>query len=290
MHSIIGSGLSGLVGSRIVELMHDYQFEDISRKTGTDITDKEKVLQRLQQSSAPVVLHLAAYTNVDGAEAEKDLKEQSDAWKINVVGTENVLHACEQTGKKLIYISTDMVFNGDQELVSSYTEEDIPDPKNWYARTKYEAEKRVQHANIPWTILRIAYPYRAQFVKKEYVRVFIDRLQQGLPINAVSDHYFTPTFIDDLVGVFTVLFERDITGIVHAGGSQSVSPYDSAMLIADEFGLSKDLIAKTTREDYFKGKAYRGFNLSLNSDKIGKLGVEMKSFTEGLRAIKKQIT
>ncbi|MDE2025069.1 MAG: sugar nucleotide-binding protein, partial [Patescibacteria group bacterium] len=124
MKQIIGTGLSGLVGSRIVELLGStYTFEDVSRKTGTDITSKESVLQRISASSAPIILHLAAKTDVDGSEKEKDLGQNSQAWSINVDGTRHVVDACGQTGKKLIYVSTDMVFSGDQEFGQTYTED-----------------------------------------------------------------------------------------------------------------------------------------------------------------------
>lgn len=164
---IIGTGLSGLVGSRITELLSDeFEFEDISRKTGTDILDKASVLDRLRNSSAPFVIHMAAYTQVDAAEEEKDLKEQSIAWKINVEGTRNVVKACEETGKHLVHISTDMVFPGTKPLPERYKEEDPVGPVGWYATTKAEAEKIVESSMISYTLLRIAYPYRANYEKK----------------------------------------------------------------------------------------------------------------------------
>src|SRR5258706_2620896 len=114
--NIIGTGLSGLVGSRIVELLGaTYSFEDISRKTGTDITNKDAVFERIKNSKAEIVLHLAAKTDVDGCEKEKDLGESGEAWKINVLGTQNIIDACQETKKKLIYISTDMVLYGDKK-------------------------------------------------------------------------------------------------------------------------------------------------------------------------------
>lgn len=287
---IIGTGLSGLVGSRIVELLgQEFDFEDISRKTGTDITDKDAVLKRLQNSDAKFVVHLAAYTNVDEAEKEKDLGKESTAWKITVGGTQNVVAAAQATEKHLIHISTDMVFPGTKPLPERYTEEDAVGPVGWYATTKAEAENVVLQSRIPCTILRIAYPYRAQFEKKEYVRIFKWLLEEKREIKAVSDHYFTPTFIDDLADVFSLIFMQKLTGIFHAGGKLSVSPYDAAMQVADIFGLDKNLISPTTRGEYFKGKAPRAFNLSLNSDKIEKLGISLKGFTEGLQEIKKQL-
>jgi len=287
---IIGTGLSGLVGSRIVELLSgDFEFEDISRKTGTDILDKEAVAKRLQDSDAEFVIHMAAYTNVDEAEKQKELKENSIAWKMNVGGTKNVLDAAKTTGKHFIHISTDMVFPGTKNIPGRYTEEDATGAVGWYATTKEEAEKIVIQSNVPFTLLRIAYPYRANYEKKEYVRVFKALLEQGKNIQAVSDHFFTPTFIDDLAEVFRLVFQNRLTGIYHAGGKDMVSPYDVAVKVAGIFNLDKNLIGTTTREEYFKGKAPRAFNLSLNSGKIESLGVKLRGLEEGLLEIKKQL-
>src|SRR5690349_7159093 len=142
---IAGTGLSGLVGSRIQELLKNYEFEDISRRTGTNITDKEAVLHRIKNSNADVVLHLAAKADVDGCETDKHLGEKGEAWQINVVGTENVVAAVKETRKKLMYISTDFVFDGEKSPYGGYSEQDDPNPINWYAQTKYEAEQRVEN-------------------------------------------------------------------------------------------------------------------------------------------------
>src|SRR3989344_7835855 len=172
---ILGTGLRGLVGWRVVELLQDrYEFE----YSDIDLTDREEIGNKIKSSSAQIVLHLAAKTDVDGCEKDKVLGENGDAWKINVVGTKNVADACLETNKKLIYISTDFVFDGEKE---SYTEEDIPNPINWYAETKYEGERIVQSLSNPWIILRIAYPYRASFTKNDFFRAILGRLQKGEP-------------------------------------------------------------------------------------------------------------
>lgn len=287
---IIGTGLSGMVGSRIVELLGDqFDFEDISRKTGTDISDKNAVLKRLENSDAKYVLHLAAYTNVDEAEKEKGLKEQSSAWKVNVEGTRNVMQAAAVTGKHIIHFSTDMVFPGDKPLPEKYVETDLRGPLGWYATTKFEAEKVVESAQIPWTILRIAYPYRAQYEKKEYVRIFLTLLQEGKSITAVGDHFFTPTFIDDVAFIVQTIFLQNLTGVFHITGDETVSPYFAAKKIAEVFALDSSLVSQTTRAEFFKDRAPRAFNLSLSSGRIKSLGITLHSFEEGLREIKKQI-
>lgn len=287
---ILGTGLNGLIGSRIVELLKNkHQFENISRSVGVNIENKESVSAKIKSSDAQIVLHLAAKTDVDGCEKDKVLGQDGDAWKINVGGVRNVADACLQTNKKLIYISTDFVFDGINPPVGGYTEDDVPHPINWYAQTKYEGEKIVQELKTPWIIARIAYPYRANFTKLDFFRIILEKLQEGASIAAITDHIFTPTFIDDVAFALDVLIGNNSQGIFHAVGNQSLTPYDAALLIAKAFGFDENLIVKTTREEFFKDRAQRPFQLQLKNDKIGKLGIKMKTFEEGIREIKSQI-
>jgi len=284
---ILVTGSTGLVGSRIVELLSaKYQFENISRSTRVDIENKESVLSAISASDAQVVLHLAAKTNVDGCETDKSSGETGEAWRVNVEGTRNVVRACLKTNKKLIYISTDFVFDGTKK---AYSEEDIPNPVNWYAKTKYEGEKIVQDLKTPWIIARIAYPYRANFVKPDFFRAILNRLKNNEPVSAVTDHVFTPTFIDDIAFALDILIKSNSQGIFHVVGSQSLTPFAAANLIADEFELDKSKISKTTRSDFFSNRATRPFQLSLKNDKITRLGIRMRTFDGGLREIKTQI-
>lgn len=287
---VLGTGLDGLVGSRIVELLSSkYQFENLSISTGVDITSRDIVLERIKNSDAPIVLHLAAKANVDGCELDKVLEENGDAWKINVLGTQNVVDGCLQSNKKLIYFSTDFVFEGTNPPAGGYSEEDIPNPINWYAKTKYTGEKIIQNSKIPWIIVRIASPYRAKFERLDFARAILKRLQERLPITAVIDHIFTPTYIDDIAFAMDNLIKNNLHGIFHVVGSQSLTPYEAAFLIAKEFGLASSKITKTTRAEFFNNRAPRSFQLALKNDKIGKLGIKMRTFEEGLREIKKQV-
>lgn len=281
---ILGTGLSGLVGSRIVELLQDkYEFDSSTE----DIGDKELIQDRIINSDAPLVLHLAAKADVDGCEKDKELGEDGDAWKINVVGTENIAQACSQTNKKLIYISTDFIFDGQKE--SGYEEEDTPNPVNWYGKTKYEGESVVQKNGLNFIIARIAYPYRASYpLKKDFVRGLIEKLKTGEPLSMVTDHVMTPTFVDDIANALNTLIQKDERGIFHVVGSQQVSPYSAALLISDIFGFDKSRIGKITLEEFFKGRAKRGFNLYLKNDRIKRLGINMRTLEEGLREIKNQ--
>lgn len=286
---ILGTGLTGLVGSRVVALLQDkYIFENISASSGVDISDKDAVTKAIIASDAPLVLHIAAKTNVDGCEEEKSLRKESEAWKINVLGTQYIADACVQAGKKLIYFSTDFVFDGKNPPAGGYTEEDIPNPINWYAKTKYEGEKIVQHLQIPWVILRLAYPYRASFVRNDFFRAIKNRLMTKQETRVISDYIITPTFIDDLAIAIDFLIKKDATGIFHGVGASSLHPYNAALSIAEVFGLQKELVLPISGEEYFEKKARRPFNLTMKNAKIVRLGIHFKTFEEGLQEIKKQ--
>ncbi len=286
--NILGTGLSGLVGSRIVELLQDkYEFENISRSEGVDITNKDQVVQKVSQSNSSIVLHLAAKTNVDSCEDDKKDGKDGEAWIVNVEGTRNIADACLRFGKKLIYVSTDFVFNGEKSSDDKYGEEDIPSPVSWYGQTKLEGENITQ--GLPqWIIARLAYPYRAKFVKDDFMRSIKNHLENHESISVVSDQIFCPTLIDDLAVCIDRLISNNSTGIFHTVGSQSLTPYDTALNISEVFSLDKSLIKRTTRDDYFKNRVSRPFNLSLKNDKIKQLGVRMKSFEEGIREVKRQ--
>ena len=282
-------GGSGLVGSRITDLLKEkkYEIDDLSLTSGVDITDPSSLDIIKNDTEHEVVLHLAAKADVEGCELDKPLGEKGAAYRINVNGTQNVAEACLASKKKLLYISTDFVFDGAKELPYKYTEDDQPNPVNWYAMTKYKGEEVVEKSGVDYAILRIAYPFRAdEFpLKKDFVHAIMGRLANNQPIAAVTDHIMTPTFIDDIAFAIDAVINNNAQGIYHVVGGQSLTPYDAFMLMADQFEYNKSLISKITREEFFKGKAPRPFNLSISNAKIEKLGVKMRSFEEGLKTI-----
>lgn len=277
---ILTTGASGLVGSRILELLKDkYEFDSSTE----DITQKDSIQNRIENSNAQIVLHLAAKAHVDGCEKDKIFAEEGEAWKINVEGTRNIVEACSSSNKKLIYISTDFIFDGEKDI---YTEEDSPNPINWYGKTKYEGEKIIQDLTENFIIARIAYPYRANFQKTDFIRSLIEKFRNGETLTMVADHIMVPTFIDDVAFAIDSLIDKDQKGIFHITGSQPISPFDTAFLIADTFGFDKSKIGKTTRAEYFRNRAQRPFHLNLKNDKINKLGINMKTLKEGLHNLK----
>jgi dTDP-4-dehydrorhamnose reductase len=284
--NILGTGLSGLVGSRVVELFSaKWNFQNLSLETGVDITNKALVTQKITDSDSPWVLHFAAATDVDGCEKEKDLGIKSRAWMVNATGY--IVDACKKTHKRLLYISTDFVFDGTKPF---YQEEDAPHPLCWYGVTKYEGEKRVSELGDHGLIMRIANPYRASFtLKPDFVAKILTRLKNGESIVAPNDQKFLPTFIDDIAHALVTLVQANANGIYHVVGDQALTPFEASEIIARIFGIKNAHIEGTTFEKYFEGRAPRPFQAILKHDKISKFGIHMAGFEEGLETIQHQL-
>ncbi|MEK7070721.1 MAG: SDR family oxidoreductase [Patescibacteria group bacterium] len=267
MTKILITGSTGLIGSRIIELLkNDFEFIPFQG----DITKKEDVETCVLSQSFDLTLHLAGYTNVDGAETEKDL-----AHKINVEGTKNLYETVKEKSNKFIYISSDFVFDG---TTPPYDEESKPNPIGYYGQTKYDGEVVVKNGAM---IVRIAYPYRAEFKdKKDFMRSIKSLLEQEKEIKGITDSTFTPTFIDDIVYGLKHLMNNYSEEIIHLVGSQTLTPYDAFKHIAKTFSLNESLIKKTTYAEYFTNKAKRPQYSEVKSKKNN--FYKMKSFEEGL--------
>jgi dTDP-4-dehydrorhamnose reductase len=283
--NILGTGLSGLVGSRIVKILtHDFSFEDMSLATGIDITDFKSVKKKLEKSSAAWIFHFAALTDVDAGEKENGNKT-GNYWKVNVEATDYIVKCASEQGKRILYLSTDYVFDGQKD---SYHENDIPNPKGWYATTKYEGEKKVaQFRNN--LIIRIANPYRSNPIgKTDFVHKIVERLWNKQQIYAPKDQIFVPTFIDDIAKALRILVIHNAKGIFHVVGDSPISPYNAALEIAHTYALSPNNIHPTSFNDYFVSRAPRPMKAVLIHDKITKFGISMNSFHSGLKEVRKQ--
>ena len=279
---IIGTGLSGLVGSRIVELSPQHQFTDLSLDTGCDILKPETLEDIFKTNSAEVVLHLAAFTNTNADPSQAELCRQ-----INVVGTQNIVNLCQKYGKHLIHISTDFVFDGSKAGQYVETDATCPIEGDTYGQTKCEAEKIAQ--TVPSTIVRIAYPYRSKFDPKvDLIRKIIGKLQQGQTCTLFTDQITTPTFVDDIAIGLNKIIDKKPVGIYHLVGSSSQSVYDMGKLIASIFGIDQNLIQPSSIKD-ITTRQYPA-NLALSNQKfVAKFGFTPKTLTEGLAELKKQL-
>lgn len=271
------TGATGLVGSRIVELLsNDFAFIPL-KHDAVDITDAESVKKTLENLDYDLLLHCAGYTNVDGAETEKE-----KAYLLNVTATKNLFELSQKKQKKFVYISTDFVFNGTE---GPYDENSTPNPIGQYGQTKYEGEQIVENKAM---IVRISYPYRARYEKRlDFFRSIKSLLEQNKTVAGITDSIITPTFIDDIAFGLKHLMISFQPQIYHLVGGDSLSPYDSFETIANVFNLDKGLISKTTYNDFFQNKAKRpklGKTISIKNT-----FQKMKSFREALIEISASI-
>lgn len=277
MKKIAVTGPNGLVGSRIIELLkNDFEFIPLSHQD-IDITNKEAVAKKLSSLDFDILLHLAAYTNVEGAEMDR-----SQAHLINVDGTSHLFHALENTNKKIIYISTDFVFDGTNP---PYDENSKPNPLGYYAETKYHGEKVLHDSAM---IVRIAFPYgNVKSAKPDFIMRVKQLLEDGKQLNMITDSTMTPTYIDDIAYALKHLMNNFSPEVFHIVGSKSYSPYETGKLIAKTFNLNEDLVHKISYKEYSKGKAPRPQFSEIRS--IKNTFQPMRNLETGLLDLKKQV-
>jgi len=285
---IIGTGLNGLVGSKLVDdFSSKYSFEtlDISDpKNPVDITDFDQVLAAFSSSSAEFVVHMAAFTNVTAAWEQREDKSGL-AYQVNVAGTENIAKACQETNKHLIHISTAYVFNGEKQGL--YTEQDTKDPIEWYGQTKAWAEDVVQESPIDWTILRIDQPFRSDvFPREDIAHRVISGLKDGSLYPQFTNHYFGPTFIDDFAKVIDWVVRTKTKGLFHASSGEQWSDYDFAQLLNEQLDLKAE-VKKGDLDQYLKtlNRPYQR-NTALDCTKLEQaLDFKMKNIKEAVKLI-----
>jgi len=274
MQKVAITGSTGLIGSRTVQLLNNqFEFIPLSTSDGFDITNVDSVNQRLTNLDFDLLLHLAAYTSVDGAEKDKEL-----AYAINVSGTKNVFEATNRMKKKFIYISTDFVFDGKNP---PYYEDSTPNPILHYGLTKYEGEKLL---NGQAMIIRLSYPYGYSFARKQdLVGSIKTALDQKKTLYMMKDALITPTFIDDIVYCFAHLMKNYENKTYHIVGSASLSPYEIGKKIAKRYSLNGNQIKPTTYNEYLRNKAKRPQFSEIKSKNND--FYSMKSFDNGLDII-----
>ncbi|MCJ7827827.1 sugar nucleotide-binding protein, partial [Patescibacteria group bacterium] len=218
METIIATGLSGMIGSRVEQFFsNQYRFVNLSLPK-YDILNKKNIRRVFQEvKESRLVLHLAAFTDVNKAWEERGNKG-GGCYRVNVLGTKNIVELCQEFQKYLIHVSTDFVFDGEKE--GPYLENDQPHPIEWYGETKYMAEKIVSSNVADWAIARISFPYRARYLaKKDIVRRLIESFETGKVPPMFTDQITTLTFVDEIAKAFGVMFQRQPRGICHLVGS-----------------------------------------------------------------------
>lgn len=268
--AIIGTGLSGLVGSKVVDILRpEFKFENMDLnhpQKPIDITKLDQVLEAVEKSPADTLLHFAAFTDVNKAWDEKDNKD-GIVYKVNVVGTENMAKAAKEFGKHLVHISTAYVFDG--EKAQPYTEEDPLHPIEWYGQTKAWAEEAVIDSGASYTILRIDQPFRSDvFNRPDVVHRIINGLLQGTLPPLFINHWIGPTYVDDFANVIRWAIEEKEAGIFHASSGEQWTDFDLATTVQKLLQLPGE-IKQGNLNEYLKrsNRPYQR-NTAMSSSKL----------------------
>jgi len=203
-----------------------------------DLT-RADVADQIVEARPDVVIHAGAYTDVDGAE-----KEPERAHAINVAGSERVARAAARIGARLIYISTDYVFDGTRR--EPYQETDDPHPLNQYGLSKWHGEQAVLASGAKALVVRTAWLYGLQ--GKNFVRSIMRAAQDQRVLNVVYDQCGCPTYAGDLAEVIAGLLDRDVEGIVHVTNTGHCTWHEFAQAIVEQMGMSVPVLPITTAQ------------------------------------------
>ena len=235
---VLVTGANGMLGQDLCPILEDNGYEVIeTNKNILDITDSKATEIFILEKRPDIIIHCAAYTNVDLAESN-----YSDAYAVNVTGSEIVAKAAKQIEASLVYISTDYVFDGTKN--SPYLPSDIPNPINNYGKTKYLGEEVVKKYCKKYYIIRTSWLYGHHgnnFVEK------IISLKDKEKILVVNDEIGCPTWTVDLSNAIIDILNEPY-GIYHACGNNSTSRYDFAKEIFKQLGIKVNLVPCSSKE------------------------------------------
>lgn len=274
------TGVGGQLGYDVIREAVGRGYEcigsDIADETGNidasyvklDITDKEAVRCVLGEVKPDVVVHCAAWTAVDAAEDEENKQK---VYAINVDGTRNIAKACREIDCKMIYISTDYVFDGKGD-VPRQPDCDNFAPQNYYGLTKLQGENAVRENLEKFFIVRIAWVFGKN--GNNFVRTMLNLAKKYSKLRVVCDQIGTPTYTADLARLLIDMAESEKYGCYHATNEGGyISWYDFAQEIFALAGVEMELTPVTTAE-YGVSKAVRPFNSRLDKSKLRENGFE----------------
>jgi dTDP-4-dehydrorhamnose reductase len=247
-----------------------------------DITNREKIKNAVYDFCPDYILNLAAYTNVDESEVERE-----KAWKANVKAVEYFAEAARAIDAHIIHISSDYIFDGKN---GPYNEDAIPNPLGYYGRTKLASENVLKISGVPYTILRTNVLYGiAVNHNSDFVKWIVNTLIRKETVRIVTDQINNPTFTDDMVQAISKIIEFRKTGIYNIGGKEFLSRFEFTEIISDFFGLDKSLITPINTGE-LNQKARRPLKSGLITLKAeSELGYKPHSIPEALSIIKKEM-
>jgi dTDP-4-dehydrorhamnose reductase len=238
---------------------------------------KPEAEDRIAAVKPEVVIHAAAYTDVDGAERDPEA-----AWGVNAEGTERVARAAAGSDARLIYLSTDYVFDG--MSTTPYEETDVPNPLNAYGRSKLEGERRALRECPGAVVARTSWLY-GHHREKNFVKSIMQQAAADRRLRVVNDQKGNPTLASDLARALAHLVERtQISGIIHAAGSGECTWYEFAVAVIQYMGRTSQVepIASDELDPRDRPAKRRPYGV-LSSAKLAATGFTMPHWRDSLK-------
>jgi len=279
------TGASGLLGLNLaLEARNIHQVVGVDRCSLTgvpyeqvcaDLLERDALDRVLDRVQPDWLIHCAALANLEACEADPGL-----ARSLNASLPGDLAVACKVRGVKMVYISTDAVFDG--TAFDPYTEEDVPNPLSLYAKTKLQGEQAVLSAYPAAIVARVNFYGFSNNGKRSIAEFFINNLRAGERIKGFTDLTFNPTFVGHLADLLLHMLAKDLCGVYHAASAEVMSKFTFGVTLARRFGLDESLILPES-VDRSGLTAHRANNLGLSVHKlVTALGEPVPDFSSGL--------
>jgi dTDP-4-dehydrorhamnose reductase len=268
---ILITGAKGQLGRELGRAFEGHELFPFGRAE-LDIEDPA-VIPAILDTKCEIIIHAAALTDVDACELDPER-----AHRVNVTGTGHVAVAARHLGARLVYVSTDYVFDGAHR--EPYTEQDLPHPINVYGRSKLEGERTAQRHVPAALILRTAWVYGLG--TRNFVTEMLRLGRANKTLRVVDDQVGSPTWARDLAEVIRELAELGTSGIVHAAGQGACSRFELARAVVTLAALDTEVLPTTTAS--FPRPARRPAFSALAQRRLAELGLSIPPWAESLRA------
>ncbi|HUW05434.1 MAG TPA: SDR family oxidoreductase [Williamwhitmania sp.] len=248
-----------------------------------DITDKPSLAKVFDEVQPDVVINTAAIASPDACEQNKDL-----ALRINVQGAATTAELATLYDAHLVHLSTDFVFNGCKPFL---TEDDVPDPVNYYGFTKLESERVVSAYASSYAIVRTVsvYGYLASLTRLNFILRVQQALENKKEYRVPNDQFRTPTLVEDLAKAILVIGTNRIEGLFHISGEEGLTNYEFGRRVATIFGLDEGLLIPVSTAE-LEEKAARPLNTGFSIAKARQVfGFKPMDTNEGLLFVKRQM-
>ena len=284
---LLGTSFTGLLNKGKNQLAITYLKNKPSEKgfasVKMDLSNKREIQSTIQSIKPGLIIHTAAATNIEWCEANP-----KEAFQINSDATETIVEVASKLGAKVVYISTDFVFDGQK---GNYTEEDRPNPINVYGKSKLKGELAVLKDQKNLVVRTNIYGIDPLPDKQSFAAFIVSSLKAGKQITAADDQFCNQIFAGQLSKYIMEMVDSGMEGLFHLSTKDSSSRYGFAMQVCDIFGLDKALVKRAKLADLvsmFKWKAKRPQNTSFEVGKLGKT-FKLPTIKTSLEAYKKEM-